>query len=83
MAKQISDKKKTELDLYIVAKVKEMRLHRNWTQSVMATKLDLSDGFYSQIENPTHRAKFNIAHLVKLGEVFECSPCVFLPTSLR
>ncbi|QEC79702.1 helix-turn-helix domain-containing protein [Mucilaginibacter ginsenosidivorax] len=79
MAKQKSDKKKTDLDLYIVARVKEMRLQRNWTQSVLATKLDLSDGFYSEIENPNHRAKFNIAHLIKLGKAFECSPCIFLP----
>lgn len=81
MAKTKSEKKKTELDLYIVSRVKEMRLQRKWTQSTLATKLELSDGFYSEIENPNHRAKFNIAHLVRLGKIFECSPCIFLPNS--
>lgn len=71
--------KKTELDLFIVGKVKEMRLKYKWSQAVLATKLDLSNGFFAQIENPKHRAKYNIAHLNKLAIIFNCSPKDFLP----
>lgn len=71
--------KKTELDLYIVAKVKEMRLQNKWSQAVLATKLNVSNGFFAQIENPKHRAKYNISHLNKLAQIFNCSPQDFLP----
>lgn len=75
----MADIKKTELDLYIVQKVKEMRLPHRMSQAVVATKLDLSNGFFAQIENPKHRAKYNIAHLNKLAKIFNCSPRDFLP----
>jgi transcriptional regulator with XRE-family HTH domain len=71
--------KKTELDLYIVAKVKELRLKNKMSQAVIATKLNLSNGFFAQIENPKHRAKYNLAHINNLAKIFNCSPKDFLP----
>jgi len=70
---------KSELDLYIINKVKELRLERNISQAVLAIKLEVSDAFIGQIENPKHRAKYNIAHLNKLAQIFGCSPKDFLP----
>jgi len=75
----MADIKKTELDLFIVDKVRMMRLKNKWSQAVLATKLDVSNGFFAQIENPKHRAKYNIAHLNELGKIFNCSPREFLP----
>jgi len=71
--------KKTELDLYIVAKVKELRLKNKMSQAVIATKLNLSNGFFAQIENPKHRAKYNLTHINNLAKIFNCSPKDFLP----
>lgn len=73
------DKTKSELDLYIVNKVKQLRLENNMSQAVLAIKLEVSDAFIGQIENPKHRAKYNIAHINKLAKIFECSPRDFLP----
>ena len=70
---------KSELDLFIVNKVKELRLEKNISQAVLAIKLEVSDAFIGQIENPKHRAKYNIAHLNKLAQIFDCSPKDFLP----
>jgi transcriptional regulator with XRE-family HTH domain len=70
---------KTELDLYIINKVKELRLKVDMSQAVLAIKLEVSDAFIGQIENPKHRAKYNIAHLNKLAQIFNCSPKDFLP----
>lgn len=75
----MADIKKTELDLFIVGKVKELRLQHRMSQAVVATKLDVSNGFFAQIENPKHRAKYNIGHLNKLAKIFNCSPRDFLP----
>ncbi|QEC78353.1 helix-turn-helix domain-containing protein [Mucilaginibacter ginsenosidivorax] len=71
--------KKTDLDLYIINKVKELRLKNNVSQAVLAIKLDVSDAFIGQIENPKHRAKYNITHINKLAQIFSCSPKDFLP----
>jgi len=75
----LQENSKSELDLYIVNKVKEMRIRHNISQAVLAIKLEVSDAFIGQIENPKHRAKYNLAHLNKLAQIFECSPKDFIP----
>ncbi|PTQ97845.1 helix-turn-helix protein [Mucilaginibacter yixingensis] len=75
----MAEAKKTDLDLFIVQRVKEMRAQKKWSQAVIASKLEISNGFFAQIENPKHRAKYNIAHLNKLAKIFNCSPRDFLP----
>jgi transcriptional regulator with XRE-family HTH domain len=70
---------KTELDLYIIAKVKKLRDDRKMSQAVLAIKLGVSDAFIGQIENPKHRAKYNVAHIYKLSQIFNCSPGAFFP----
>ena len=70
---------KTELDLYIINKVKQLRLDTGMSQAVLAIKLEVSDAFIGAIENPKHRAKYNVNHINKLAEIFNCSPKDFLP----
>lgn len=71
--------KKSALDLYIIERVKNMRMEHNMSQAVLAIKLGVSDSFIGAIENPTHRAKYNTEHLNKLAQIFSCSPKDFLP----
>ena len=42
------------------------------SQDVLAIKL-------GAIENPKHRAKYNLSHINKLARIFQCSPKDFLP----
>ncbi|WCT14436.1 helix-turn-helix domain-containing protein [Mucilaginibacter jinjuensis] len=70
---------KSEIDLYIINKVKAYRAENNMSQAVLAIKLEVSDAFIGQIENPRQRAKYNIAHLNKLAQIFNCSPKDFMP----
>ena len=70
---------KTELDLYIINKVKDLRVKTGMSQAVLAIKLEVSDAFIGAIENPKHRAKYNVNHINKLAEIFDCSPKDFLP----
>ena len=71
--------KKTALDLFIMEKVKSMRQSKNMSQAVLAIKLGVSDAFIGQIENPKHRAKYNLEHVYKLTFIFECSPGDLFP----
>ena len=41
--------------------------------------LDLSIGFIGDVESTKSRAKYNLNHINKLAEIFECSPREFLP----
>ena len=75
----MQDSTKTELDLYIINKVKELRTKTGISQAVLAIKLEVSDAFIGQIENPKHRAKYNLSHINKLAQIFNCSPKDFLP----
>lgn len=75
----VRETSKTELDLYIINKVKELRNKVGMSQAILAVKLEVSDAFIGQIENPKHRAKYNVAHINKLAQIFNCSPRDFLP----
>jgi len=75
----MSEVKKSALDLYIVERVKQMRIDQKMSQAVLAIKLDVSDAFIGAIENPLHRAKYNTEHINKLAQIFHCSPRDFLP----
>lgn len=67
------------IDLYVISRVKEMRLEKGFTQAQLAYKLDISYGFVGQAESPKHRAKYNINHLNKLAKIFECEFKDFFP----
>jgi len=70
---------KSDIDLFIISKVREMRLKRNLTQTDIAVHLNLSVGFVGHIESPKFRAKYNTIHLNELAKLFECSPRDFFP----
>lgn len=76
MANSVS---KSDIDLFIISKVREMRLKRNLTQTDIAVHLNLSVGFVGHIESPKFRAKYNTIHLNELAKLFECSPRDFFP----
>jgi transcriptional regulator with XRE-family HTH domain len=75
----MQNSKKTPLDLYIIDKVKQMRIAHGISQAVLATKLEVSNAFIGQIEDPNHSSKYNVNHINKLAKIFICSPKDFLP----
>lgn len=70
---------KSEIDTYVINKVREMRLKANYSQADLAFKLDISYAFIGHVESPNFRAKYNLNHINKLAEIFDCSPRDFLP----
>lgn len=70
---------KSEIELYITKKVKEMRLEQGMSQADLAFKLGVSYGFIGQVESKKFPSKYNIDHLDKLAFIFKCSPKDFLP----
>jgi len=70
---------KSEIELFVINKVKEMRIKAHLSQAELAIKLDLSVGFLGHIESPRKPAKYNLNHINKLAKIFNCSPQEFLP----
>lgn len=69
----------TEIEKYIIEKIKNIRKARGLSQLELSQKLDMSDSFISHVEAPSKRAKYNINHLNKIAEIFNCSPKDFWP----
>jgi len=70
---------RTSLDLYIMNKVRELRISKGYSQAVLAVMMDVSDAFIGQVENVKGNKKYNLSHLNKLAQIFKCSPRDFLP----
>jgi len=73
------EKNKTDIEQFVIDKVKELRIKKNISQSELAFKLGVSSGFVGKIESPKYPDKFNLNHINKLAEIFDCSPKDFLP----
>ncbi len=69
----------TEIEEYIIKRVKEMRLERGWSQQALADNLNKSKSFISDIENPKRNSKYNLNHINELAKIFECKFSDFFP----
>ncbi|HVT83993.1 MAG TPA: hypothetical protein VHD35_02265 [Chitinophagaceae bacterium] len=69
----------SELDLYIIDKVRELRNLREISQTALSQYMELADGFISKVENPKERAKYSIRHLNLLPKILKVSWEELLP----
>lgn len=67
------------IEQYVIDVVRKMRLEKKISQKELAYSLDLSIGFIGDVESYKSRAKYNLSHINRLAEIFECSPKDFLP----
>jgi transcriptional regulator with XRE-family HTH domain len=67
------------IEQYVIDTVRRMRIEKKYSQKELAFMLDLSIGFIGDVESSKERAKYNLSHINKLAEIFECSPKDFLP----
>jgi len=70
---------KTDIEAYVIGKVKEKRELAKLSQSELAVRLDVSNGFIGQAESSNSPTKYNLNHLNKLALIFKCSIKDFLP----
>ena len=72
-------KVKSGIELFVVTKIKELRVENNLSQADLANKLDLSYGFIGKVEGLKSPTKYNLNHINKLAKIFNCSPKDFFP----
>lgn len=69
----------SEIDLYLINKVREIRVAKNISQLKLAVAIGLSEGTIGNIENLKQRAKYNIRHINLLAKALKCNPSDLLP----
>ncbi|MEO5995437.1 MAG: helix-turn-helix transcriptional regulator [Chitinophagaceae bacterium] len=69
----------SNIEQYVIDKVRERRIKMKLSQAELAYKLEVSEGFIGNIESLNYRAKYNLNHLNELAKIFNCSPREFLP----
>ena len=69
----------SELDLYVINKVRELRVPQSLSQVKLSILMGLAEGAVGKIENPKERAKYNIRHLNLLAKALKCSPKDLMP----
>lgn len=71
--------KEAEIEKYVIQQVKLRRIELGISQADLAYKMEVSEGFIGNIENPNYPEKYNLRHINKLAKVLKCSPKDFLP----
>ncbi|GGE20357.1 helix-turn-helix domain-containing protein [Sphingobacterium cellulitidis] len=69
----------TETEIYLIERVKKLRLERGISQAQLAHLLDVSTGFIGHVESSKDRAKYNLNMLVKLKTILDCEYGDLLP----
>ena len=70
---------KSEIELFVISKARALREDANLSQSELAFRLGVSNGFIGQVESMKSQSKYNLDHINKLASIFNCSPKHFLP----
>jgi len=69
----------SEIDKYVIGKVKERRLQQGFSQSQLAFELDVPTSFIAMIESGQYNKKYNVTHINNLAKALGCSPKDFMP----
>jgi len=75
----MSTSPKSDIDTFVINKVRERRQHKKMSQSELATCLDVSDGFIGMVESSKYPTKYSVEQLNRLAVIFECSIKDFMP----
>ncbi|MBL7709146.1 MAG: helix-turn-helix transcriptional regulator [Chitinophagaceae bacterium] len=70
----------SEIDLFLINKVRELRVSKGISQLKLSIALGLAEGAVSKIENPRQRAKYNIRHLNLIAKALKCNIADLLPS---
>ena len=70
---------KSDIDLFVINRIKEKRKELNVSQRGMAAILDCTAGFIGQVESENSDTRYSVHQLYLIAKDFECSPADFFP----
>jgi len=70
---------KSEIDTFVIGKVRERREHLRMSQSELATHLNVSNGFIGMVESRRSTSKYSVEQLNRIAIILDCSIRDFFP----
>lgn len=70
---------KTPIELYVIERIKSLRIEHGMSQAELAFKINVSSGFVGKVETPKLPTKYNLNHINKIASIFNVSPKEFFP----
>lgn len=70
---------KSPIELYVIQRVREIRIQQGVSQSMLAYGIGVSSGFVGQVESPKFPAKYNLNHLNEIAQYLNCPLTDFFP----
>ncbi|MGN7986487.1 MULTISPECIES: helix-turn-helix domain-containing protein [Pedobacter] len=71
--------KASEIEQFVIDKVREIRLLKKYGQKQLSLEMGLSGKFVGNVESTKTDDKYNLNHLNKIAEILECSIKDFFP----
>lgn len=69
----------TLIELYVIERVRELRIKNKMSQSELSFHLNLASGFVGKVESKNTPSKYNLNHINKIAQIFSISPSDLLP----
>lgn len=69
----------SKIELYVIDKVRELRIKAGISQEMLSLKMELSSKFVGNVESSKRTTKYNLNHLNKIAEILGCSMREFFP----
>ncbi|MCQ4875839.1 XRE family transcriptional regulator [Butyricimonas paravirosa] len=79
-ATQDKKNKKTEIEIFVINKVKEYRIAAKLSKRKLSLELRLNHNYVNNVEDPKSPAKYNLNQLNELAKIFKCTIADFMPT---
>ncbi len=70
----------TEIEVFVIKKVKEFRTEKKVSQAELSDRIGVSLGFIGKVESIKYNTKYNLNHINKISKALEISPRDLLPT---
>lgn len=69
----------TEIETFVIEKVKKIRTEKNISQADLASLIDVSIGFIGKVESFKYNTKYNLNHINNIAKALNISPKDLLP----
>lgn len=70
---------KSEVDLFVINKIREKRKELEISQRGLAEILGCSDGFIGQVESEKYNIKYSVHQVYAIAKWFDCPVSDFFP----
>ena len=71
----------TDIEIFVIEKVKEIRISKGISQAELAYKIGVSSGFIGKVECLKYNSKYNLNLINRIAKAFNISPRDLLPNT--